>query len=220
MTGALDDEHGIPPFLNNLIFPPLETLKLTVVNNEVWLRVIEGRGNSLISLSIGFIPFLLSAPPTVHLPHLQSLEITKYTDGDNPGFLNFITPALTTYMEVNEFQDAGNPLHLDINSVTHLRLNQVPLLSMLPHLRILQLELFSRNYSDLFDQLGSGSQTCPLLEGIEFRFLGDPRFNLDEQRSLKELARSTRPDIAVLITINKWSRQLPGFITDSVRILI
>jgi hypothetical protein len=219
MTGALDDENRIPPPFNPLVFPPLTTLKLTVRENEVWLRVIACCSDSLVSLSIKFTRFLLLEPSRVNLPNLRCLEIMKYTDGDNPSLLTFITPALTTYIEVNEFQDPGKPLHLDTNSVTHMRIDQVPLLSMMPQLRVLQLELSPRNYSSLFDQLGSGSQPCPLLESIEFRFLGEPHFNLGEEKPLKELARSVRPDITIHMTTNKWRHELPGIITNSVRIL-
>jgi len=220
MVGALDDEPRIPPPFDSLVFPPLETLKLAVRHNEAWLRVIEGCSNSLISLYIRFIHFHLSGPCEIRLPRLKCLEVNKFTDGDNPSILTFITPSLATYIEMNAFQDPGMPLHLDVASVMYMRFDQVPALSVLPQIRFLQLDLSFHAFGTFFEQLVAGPHHCSLLETVEFRFLGESRFTAGEENEPIEMGRNIRPNVTILVTTDKWSRELPGFITSLVGILV
>jgi hypothetical protein len=222
LSGAIDGPYASAFGGVGYNFPPVRTLRLTsqsVARRAAWLYVLRGCRSSLTSLEIDNKDKTRQPKsPDIDMPLLQCLRINHYDSCVESLHVNLMTPGLTAYIQSpgDKYYRSNETLTHDyIDSVTHLRLDHVPVMEDFPLLRVFQLAMPFQCVEKVFEQLKT-NQACPALEHLEFRSdrASKPPTN---GASLISWANKNRPNLRVFFSIGEWSVDIPGHIRNSVR---
>jgi hypothetical protein len=133
---------------NVLLDPPncqalssLQTLKITIFDDDGWSELLTSCKESLVSLQITWLASDYDFQvPLIELPNLRYLKVVDGNRKDCSWASPLLTPALRAYWEEAASSSEAEKRRECIGSITHLRLQRVP--TMFPtQLRVLQLDV-------------------------------------------------------------------------------
>ena len=198
--------------------PSLQTVKLTVFDNDGWRELLTSCKETLVSLQI-MRPAGRNTPqvPRMELPNLRYLKVFDGVQDDCSWASPLVTPTLIAYWEESTCSEAQTPRETT-PTITHLRLKRVP--SMLPvRLRVLQLDISIKGFGSLIYDLKTRLSLCPHLEIIEFgRTYVTNQEVAEMETTLRQWDEQVQPKLLRPPTITaNWVIGLPGEIEAEVR---
>lgn len=206
-----------------LEMPPLESLVISVHDEDGWLEILQACQLSLKSLTITVYECYAQLTIHIELPKLLYLKVIDRLPDRYSISLDLKTPILKTYIEANSTWRASPVRCITPEVVTNMRLDHRPFLLESKNLRFLQLNIDFYQFRNLFEDLKAGAHRYPSLEKLEFHrpdaldtYLGDVM-----ETTLIHWDWSGFPCLKQPPKLTKtWSEKLSGELGHLVRILL
>ena len=204
---------GVVPSL----LPPLETLGVYAMRNQqTWLAVIRGCSASLKSLCISastIEPIIV--PADIDLPMLHYLRIAPPSSTITE--LHSSAPRLQVY--INPY---SNPIYSILahgwQTITHLRINKQPPLSVMTNIRALQLRLSSHDILELLEELRTSKTVLHHLKSLEFSsYILKDGGTMATQLLINAWESTNYPGLKPLLVGEPWAKEPPWNPFGSVR---
>jgi hypothetical protein len=197
--------------------PPLQSLIITVRDEDGWPEVMLACNTSLISLKVTILEGIELWEPEsiacIYFPKLLSLRIVHNVETGSPWWLEWEAPVLKTFVEHFRMHWVPRMRIQGLESTTvHMRLARPLLLSTPNDIRVLQLDLEFEDFRWFLGQLKENASHCPQLEHLEF--VDSNMSELEAAEAANMLSAWDTQDLPNLMhppTMNRsWSVELPG----------
>ena len=198
---------------------PLHTLAIVVDKYWAWFAILRSCQDTLVSLKLEVSRETIDRR-TCHsltLPALACLDIGGRKIAPNTWPLQLKTPILESYIERVAQLQANEVLHADLETVTHMRISQLTVLSHAISVRRIQLLNGEYQIYPLLTRLKSDSSFCPHLEAVEVPL--SPKFSLDEGELAMRLGEVAESRSRLVEVVNVDSGPLPKEVNISVSLL-
>lgn len=158
-----------------IALPFLKHLSIQASGDDTWVDIITVCAETLVTLTIKG-PLINCGIPRVHIrfPILQRLTIdNSFTDYETFCPFEAATPSLVSYEELTGRDNTSEPIHHDLDTVTHLRTDNLRLIPAFPALRVVQcvsvyLSSTEKRALDFVEKVEEDTPYCPTLKLVMF----------------------------------------------------
>jgi hypothetical protein len=155
----------------------------------------------------------------INLPRLETLVFYNRSLGTIRNPPQFVTPALKAVRIGSSDSSRKFPLQMDLGMLKHVQTEyeQIPPLSALRGIKVLQVHLSPRLLTKLIKTLALDSSTCPCLEIVEYDLKKAPNSDhLLFYKTLLEIKDNCGRNLQ-FVEAGPLSLPLPGYIEETVR---